>query len=91
MTLRRTRLLIAGSLLLAGAGLIADGTRFSDYTPLASSAPPTDNEAAPITFGNPDFEQESIADRETQLADGKPNTGDWDMITLNETGHDKGR
>ena len=89
MTLRRTRLLIAGGLLLAGAGLFADGTRFSDYTPLASSAPPTGNEAAPITFGNPDFEQESIADRETQLADGKPNTGDWDMITLNETGHDK--
>ena len=87
----RTRLLIASSLLLAGAGLIADGTRFSDYTPLASSAAPTDNEAAPITFGNPDFEQESIADRESQLADGKPNTGDWDMITLNETGHDKGR
>jgi uncharacterized protein len=88
---RRIRLLIAGSLLLAGAGLIADGTRFSDYTPLGSSAPPTDDEAAPITFGNPGFEQESIADRETQLADGKPNTGDWDMITLNETGHDKGR
>ena len=91
MTLRHTRILIAGGLLLAGAGLFAAGTRFSDYTPLSSSAPPTSNEAEPITFGNPDFEQESIADRETQLADGKPNTGDWDMITLNETGRDAGR
>jgi uncharacterized protein len=91
MRLRRIRLLIVSALLLAGAGLFADGTRFYDYIPLTSSAPPTNNEAEPITFGNPDFEQESIADRESQLADGKPNTGDWDMITLNETGHDKGR
>ncbi len=91
MILRHIRILIAGSLLLASAGLFAAGTRFSDYTPLSSSAPPTDNEAEPITFGNPDFEQESIADRETQLADGKPNTGVWDMITLNETGRDAGR
>ena len=91
MILRRTRLLLVGSLLLAATGLLANGTRFSDYTPLSSSAPPTDNEAAPITFGNPDFEQESIADRDSQLADGKPNTGDWDMITVNETGQDAGR
>jgi uncharacterized protein len=91
MRLRQTHLLIAGGLLFAGIGLLADGTRFSDYTPLASSAPPTTDEAAPITFGNPHFEQESIADRDTQLADGKPNTGDWDMITVNENGHDAGR
>ena len=91
MRLRQTHLLIAGGLLFAGIGLLADGTRFSDYTPLASSAPPTTDEAAPITFGNPDFEQESIADRDTQLADGKPNTGVWDMITVNENGHDAGR
>jgi len=91
MILRHTRILIAGSLLLTSAGLFAAGTRFSDYTPLSSSALPTANEAEPITFGNPDFEQESIADRETQLADGKPNTGVWDMITLNETGRDAGR
>jgi uncharacterized protein len=91
MRLRQTRLLIASGCLFAGIGLLADGTRFSDFTPLSSSAPPTNDEAAPITFGNPAFEQESIADRETQLADGKPNTGDWDMITVNENGHDKGR
>jgi len=91
MTFRRTRALIAGGFLFACAGLVASGTRFSDYTPLASSAPATADEAAPITFGNPDFEQESIADRDTQLADGKPNTGVWDMNTVNESGPDAGR
>lgn len=89
--MRLRHIVIAGSFLFAGIGLLADGTRFSDFTPLSSSAPPTNDEAAPITFGNPDFEQESIADRETQLADGKPNTGDWDMITVNENGRDAGR
>lgn len=45
----------------------------------------------PITFGNPNFTQESIADRSTQLTADKPNTGNWDMNTLNETGRQKGR
>jgi uncharacterized protein len=91
MRLRQTRLLIAGGFLLADIGLLADGTRFSDFTPLSSSAPPTNDEAAPITFGNAEFDQASIAERETQLGDGTPNTGDWDMITTNENGRDAGR
>lgn len=78
-------------LLLAGTVLTADGPRFSDFTPLSRSAGPTADEATPITFGNPAFQQRSIADRRTQLADGKPNAGAWDMITLNETGRYKGR
>jgi hypothetical protein len=65
--------------------------RFSHFTPLASSAGPTADEAAPITFGNPDFQQRSIADRTFQLAAGSPNSGSWDMITVNETGRHKGR
>ena len=77
-------------LLLAGSTAFAD-TPFDDFTPLNSSAGPTADEATPITFGNPDFAQRSIADRQTQLADGKPNSGNWDMITLNETGRDEGR
>src|SRR5215212_2270072 len=36
----RTRLITAGTVMLAGAVLIANGTRFSDYTPLAASAGP---------------------------------------------------
>jgi uncharacterized protein len=89
----RTRLITAGTVMLAGAVLIANSTRFSDYTPLATSAGPVTplNEDRPITFGNPDFEQRSIADRNTQLASGKPNSGNWDMLTMNETGASKNR
>jgi len=93
MSLDRARLIAVGGLLLAGTVAFADGggTRFSDFTPLVSSAGPTADEAAPITFGNPDFQQQSIADRLTQLADDKPNSGNWDMNTVNETGRRKGR
>jgi len=77
-------LAVSCSALVAGSAM-ADGTRFSDFVPLTNSAPPTANEAAPITFGNPLFQQRSIADRASELAAGKPNTGNWDMITLNET------
>ncbi|HET8936572.1 MAG TPA: alkaline phosphatase PhoX [Polyangiales bacterium] len=69
----------------------ADGTRFSDFTPLAASSGPTANEAAPVTFGNPVFQQRSISERSTQLAQGVPNSGNWDMNTVNEQGADKGR
>jgi secreted PhoX family phosphatase len=65
--------------------------QFSNFTPLTASASPTLNEATPITFGNPNFTQQSIADRNTQLTANKPNTGAWDMLTLNETGPDAGR
>jgi secreted PhoX family phosphatase len=82
---------VVGGLLLAGTILFADGTRFSDFTPLTSSAGPTGDEAAPITFGNPLFQQQSIADRNAQLAARMPNTGSWDMNTVNETGPHKGR
>jgi secreted PhoX family phosphatase len=87
----RSRAITAGGLLLLGSMVAADGTRFSDFTPLTSSAGPTANEAEPITFGNPRFEQRSVADRATQLAAGSPNSGNWDMITTNETGPHKGR
>jgi secreted PhoX family phosphatase len=84
---------ISAALLVVGAGVFAAGTRFSDYAPLATSAPavPVAGEATPITFGNPDFEQRSLADRQSQLAASIPNSGSWDMITVNETGPHKGR
>ena len=83
--------LIIGGLLLTGTVLSAGTTRFSDFTPLASSADPAADESEPITFGNPDFQQRSIADRTSQLAGGMPNSGNWDMNTVNETGPHKGR
>ena len=83
--------LVAAFGLLAGSVLFASDPRFSDFTPLTISSGPTTNEAAPITFGNPAIRQQSIADRDTQLLLGKPNTGSWDMNTLNETGPHQGR
>jgi sugar lactone lactonase YvrE len=71
---------------LRGAALADGDARFSDFTPLTSSAGPAADEATPLTFGNPRFEQRSIADRASQLADGIPNSGNWDMNTVNETG-----
>lgn len=83
-------LLLAGTLVVGGvAG--ASPVRFSDYTPLPASAGPAVDEASPITFGNPSLQQLSVADRSTQLADGEPNSGSWDMIAVNETGPQKGR
>jgi len=83
-------LVIAG--VLAGAGnASASATRFSDFTPLGSSAGPTANEAMPITLSNDAFQQRSVADRVTQLAAGAPNTGSWDMIATNENGPRPGR
>ena len=92
----RARLATAGCLLLVSAVLAvdvasADGVRFSDFTPLATSAGPTADEATPITFGNDAFEQRSIIDRTTQLAANTPNSGNFDMNTVNETGRNKGK
>jgi hypothetical protein len=89
--LGRVKWAAVSGLLLAGAVLAADSIRFSDFTPLPSSAPPGLDESAPITFGNPLFQQQSIANRQAQLFALKPNSGNWDMITTNETGPDKGR
>ena len=79
---------ISAAMLVVGAGVFATGTRFSDYTPLTASAGPVPvaGEATPITFGNPDFEQRTLTNRATQLAENEPNSGSWDMITTNETG-----
>jgi secreted PhoX family phosphatase len=83
--------LIAACGLLAGTVLFASDPRFSDFAPMTTSAGPTSNEAAPITFASSAIQQASIADRDTQVLQGKPNTGAWDMITLNESGPHQGR
>ncbi len=83
-------LLVTGAL-ISGTGAGADKVDFSDFTPLAASAGPTANEATPITFGNSSFAQKSIASRQVQLAAGIPNSGNFDMITVNETGSKQGQ
>lgn len=97
-SLSRATQVTIGGLLLAGTVLVADGTRFSDFTPLAASSGPTADESLPLTFGNAEFRQESIANRWAQLDALKPNglnvknnASAWDMNTVNETGRHKGR
>jgi hypothetical protein len=90
-TFLRSPIAVTGGLLLVGTVLVADGTRFSDFTPLTSSAGPTADESEPITLSNPAFQQRSLANRTAQLARNMPNSGNWDMITSNETGPHKGR
>ena len=60
MPLNRRGLAIAGGLVLAGGVALAGGMRFSDFDPLTGSAGPPTNEAAPITFGNPVFQQDRL-------------------------------
>ncbi len=99
---RLAPLAAAGGLLLSaawGAGPAAAGdpasahghADFADFTPLSVSAGPTADEAVPLTLGNPHMAQRSMADRNTQLAAGIPNSGAWDVITVNETGRRKGQ
>jgi len=88
--------LALGLALVAGLPVLAVSTQFSKFSPLTSSAaalPVGDpEEATPITLANPDWSQQTLADRKTQndLVPGS-NSGNWDMITSNETGPDAGR
>jgi secreted PhoX family phosphatase len=90
---RRGALPAAIGLLLASSFAHADGysAGFSDFTPLTASAGPTNYEGKPITFGNPNFQQVTIASHNGQLDDNEATSPDWDMQTLNETGPKKGR
>lgn len=81
----RSTLAFSFGVILSVPAAWADGTRFSDFSALPGSAGPTADEALPITFGNPLFQQRSIADRLSELNAGKLNTGNWDMNTVNET------
>jgi secreted PhoX family phosphatase len=93
LKIRRGALPLAIGMALAGSlGYAHDyWTRFSDFTPLESSAGPTNYEGKPITFGNPSFQQVTIASVNAQRDDNEATSTDWDMQTLNETGHQKGR
>ena len=84
--------LVAGALMTMAAGANAADTYFDNFTPLAASAGPTANEAFPITLSSPNFSQVTIADRATNnaLVPGS-DSGNWDMITANESGPDTGR
>ena len=82
--------------LLAGLPVMAVSTKFSNFTPLTSSAGPLPvdgpEEATPATLANPKWSQRTLADRRTQneLVP-ESNSGSWDMITSNWTGPAAGR
>ena len=83
---------VASALVAMSAGAHAADTYFDNFTPLAASAGVTATPATPITLSSPNFTQVTIADRATQntLVPGST-SGNWDMITANETGANAGR
>lgn len=92
---QRLSILVSAALMSMATGANAATTYFDNFTPLAASAGPIPvggpGEATPMTLSSPLFSQRSIADRTTQLGAGQFNSGNWDMITQNETGPDAGR
>ncbi|MBN8506325.1 MAG: DUF839 domain-containing protein [Burkholderiales bacterium] len=95
MSLRLHPLALAAALIALASPAIGATSHFSNFTPLASSAGPIPvggaGEATPLTLSSVQFSQRSIADRTAQLGAGQFNSGNWDMLTLNETGADRGR
>jgi|CXWL01.1.fsa_nt_gi secreted PhoX family phosphatase len=92
----RTRIAAAAGLLALAAPALAASSYFSTFTPLPASAGPIPigdaAEAVPALLSSPRFSQRSIADRATQNAlVPASNSGNWDMITANESGADAGR
>jgi hypothetical protein len=91
---KKLSILVSG-VFLAMAGIsqaTAAPTFFDNFTPLASGVPVgTLPEAAPFQLSSPNFSQVRIADRTTQLGLGEASSGNWDMITANETGPNAGR
>ncbi|UCV18239.1 alkaline phosphatase PhoX [Ferribacterium limneticum] len=83
---------VASALAAMSVGAHAADTYFDNITPLAASAGVTATPATPLTLSSPNFTQVTIADRATQnaLVPGS-NSGNWDMITANETGPNAGR
>ena len=88
-----TTLVSGAILMLTGAPqAVAVSSDFDDFTALPGSVTGGSlPEASPFLLANPSWIQLSIANRNNQLAQGQANSGNWDMITANETGIDAGR
>ena len=96
MMFKRTPSALALAILACALPVLAVSTNFSQFTPLTSSAPPLPidgpAEATPITLSGVKFSQRTLADRRTQNdLVSNSNSGEWDMITSNETGPNAGR
>jgi len=93
MTSIRIRLALALAA-MTGISALAASTKFSDFTPLTSSAGPVSiaDEATPITLSNSKWSQRALGDTLTQNSLViNSNSGSWDMITSNLTGPNAGR
>lgn len=81
---------------MAGLPALAVSTKFLNFTPLTSSASALPiggvEEDTPITLANAKWSQRTVADRRTQNElVANSNSGNWDMVTSNETGPNAGR
>jgi secreted PhoX family phosphatase len=84
---------LAAALSILAAPVQAGFTPFSNFTPMTSgSAAGSLPESAPFKLSSGNFSQTALANRANQLslAPGS-NSGNWDMITANETGSNAGR
>ncbi len=86
---------VASALVAMSAGASAASTSFASFTPVASSVSlhavgSLAEKTTPLVIPS-NFTQTVIASRDAQLAAGQSNSGNWDMITANETGPSAGR
>lgn len=94
--MHKATVLAIGVALAAALPISAHGTKFSFFQPLTESAAPIPvgdpEEGTPITLPNAKWSQRTLADRATQneLVPNS-NSGNWDMVTSNETGPRRGR
>jgi hypothetical protein len=86
------RLTTALALTVTALSSAAQTSNFSNFNPLVSSvAAASLPEKAPFQFGNSAWAHRTIADRATQLATGRFNSGSWDRIDGNRIGVYAGR
>jgi uncharacterized protein len=83
---------IAAAVLLSSTSTAFAQTYFDEFTPLSTSQTSALPAAAPVKLSSPNFSQVTLANRANQnaLTPGQ-DSGNWDMITANETGTDAGR
>ena len=83
---------VAVALLAAAPAAFSQTSYFSTYTPAATSVPANSLPAnAPLQLSSPNFSQKTLTNRNALLGLGQLNTGNWDMVTANETGPNAGR
>ncbi|MEW5770923.1 MAG: alkaline phosphatase PhoX [Pseudomonadota bacterium] len=93
MQKKQLSVLVAGAVMALAANAQAASTYFDSFTPMiGDTVPGSLPETAPYKLSSPHFSQVNLANRINQntLAPDS-NSGNWDMITANETGADAGR